>query len=121
MNCNPYKYRCLFRFLLTLCLMTVTSRLLALCGSVDYSKGAEALSDATHFMGTLTMYVIDISYAVAAIVVVVSALQIYVKMTYHEGEVLKNIMMLMGGILFMIAASLVMPAFFGYQNLSFAY
>lgn len=121
MNCNPYKYRCLFRFLLTLCLMSVTSRLLALCGSVDYSKGAEALSDATHFMGTLTMYVIDISYAVAAIVVVVSALQIYVKMTYHEGEVLKNIMMLMGGILFMIAASLVMPAFFGYQNLSFAY
>ena len=101
--------------------MSVTSRLLALCGSVDYSKGAEALSDATHFMGTLTMYVIDISYAVAAIVVVVSALQIYVKMTYHEGEVLKNIMMLMGGILFMIAASLVMPAFFGYQNLSFAY
>lgn len=121
MNCNPYKYRCLFRFLLTLCLMSVTSRLLALCGSVDYSKGAEALSDATHFMGTLTMYVIDISYAVAAIVVVVSALQIYVKMTYQEGEVLKNIMMLMGGILFMIAASLVMPAFFGYQNLSFAY
>lgn len=121
MNCNPYKYRCLFRFLLTLCLVSVTSRLLALCGSVDYSKGAEALSDATHFMGTLTMYVIDISYAVAAIVVVVSALQIYVKMTYHEGEVLKNIMMLMGGILFMIAASLVMPAFFGYQNLSFAY
>lgn len=121
MNCNPYKYRFLFRFLLTLCLMSVTSRLLALCGSVDYSKGAEALSDATHFMGTLTMYVIDISYAVAAIVVVVSALQIYVKMTYHEGEVLKNIMMLMGGILFMIAASLVMPAFFGYQNLSFAY
>ena len=119
MNCNPYKYRCLFRFLLTLCLMSVTSRLLALCGSVDYSKGAEALSDATHFMGTLTMYVIHISYAVAAIVVVVSALQIYVKMTYQEGEVLKNIMMLMGGILFMIAASLVMPAFFGYQNLSF--
>ena len=121
MNCNPYKYHFLFRFLLTVCLMSVTYRLMALCGSVDYSKGAEALSDATHFMGTLTMYVIDISYAVAAIVVVISALQIYVKMTYQEGEVLKNIMMLMFGIIFMIAASFVMPAFFGYQNLSFSY
>ncbi len=118
---NPYSQRSLLRFLLTVFLLAVSNRLLALCGSVDYSKGAEALSDATHFMGTITMYVLDISYAVAAIVVVISALQIYVKMTYQEGEVLKNIMMLMGGVLFMIAASFVMPAFFGYQNLSFAY
>ena len=43
------------------------------------------------------------------------------KMNYQEGEITKHIMLLMGGILFMIGATLVMPAFFGYQNLSFAY
>ena len=121
MSLNPCNHHLWKRSLLTVICSTVSHRLFALCGSVDYSKGASALSEATHEMGTITMYVIDIAYAVAAIVVVISALQIYIKMQYQEGEVMKNIMMLMGGILFMLAASLLMPAFFGYQNLTFAY
>lgn len=119
---KAFEHKCLLlRLLLTLLLSLFVQSLWALCGSVDYSKGANALSDATHFMGTITMYVIEISYAVAAIVVVISALQIHIKMTYHEGEVIKSIMMLIGGIVFMISASFIMPAFFGYTNLSFAY
>ena len=105
-------------FLLVFLIPLISS---AKCGGVDYSQGADALEDATEFLGTTTMYVIEICNAIAAIVVVVSALQIYVKMNYQEGEITKHIMLLMGGILFMIGATLVMPAFFGYQVLSFAY
>ncbi len=36
-------------------------------------------------------------------------------MQYHEGEVVKNIMTLIGAVLFIIGASIVFPAFFGYR------
>ena len=90
-------------------------------GSVDYSQGADGLADATAFVGTMMIYTIDILYAVAAIVVIISALQIYIKMNNQEGDITKSIMMLLGGILFMIGAMIVMPAFFGYQNMNFIF
>ena len=43
-------------------------------GAVDYSWGADGLAEATTFVGTMMIYTIDILYAVAAIVVIVSAL-----------------------------------------------
>ena len=53
--------------------------------------------------------------------VVISALQIYIKMNYHEGDITKSVMILFGGILFMIGASVVMPALFGYQDMNFIF
>ena len=50
-----------------------------------------------------------------------SALQIGIKMNYHEGDITKSMMMLFGGILFMIGASIVMPALFGYQDMNFVF
>ena len=90
-------------------------------GSVDYSWGADGLAEATSFVGTMMIYTVDILYAVAAIMVVVSAIQIHIKMNNHEGDVTKSILMLFGGILFMIGAMIVMPAFFGYQNMNFIF
>ncbi len=55
------------------------------------------------------------------IMVVISALQIYIKMNYHEGDITKSVMILFGGILFMIGASVVMPALFGYQDMNFIF
>ena len=107
LSSNIFSYIARFGLFLLVFLIPLISS--AKCGGVDYSQGADALEDATKFLGTTTMYVI------------VSALQIYVKMNYQEGEITKHIMLLMGGILFMIGATLVMPAFFGYQVLSFAY
>ena len=89
--------------------------------SADYSWGADGLAEATSFVGTMMIYTVDILYAVAAIMVIVSALQIYIKMNNHEGDITKSIMMLAGGILFMIGAMIVMPAFFGYQNMNFIF
>ena len=73
-------------------------------GSVNYSWGADALA---------TMH--DFCYAVASVFVVVAALQIYIKMNTGEDGVVKSIVSLVGACLFIIGASIVFPAFFGYR------
>jgi len=93
----------------------------ARCGAVDYSRGADGLADATAFVGTMMIYTVDVLYAVAAIVVIISSLQIYIKMNFQEADITKNVVFLIGGILFMIGAMIVMPAFFGYQNMNFVF
>ena len=93
----------------------------ARCGSVDYSWGADGLAEATAFVGTMMIYTVEILYAVATIMVIISALQICIKMNYHEGDITKSLMMLFGGILFIIGASIVMPALYGYQDMNFIF
>lgn len=46
---------------------------LAKSGSVDYSQGADGLADATAFVGTMMIYTIDVLYAVAAEVGILSS------------------------------------------------
>ena len=87
----------------------------AKCGNVDYSWGADALASAHDYAVTMMLYIVCLCYAVAGIVVIVSALQIYIKMNTGEEGVKKNIMMLVGACLFLIGATIVFPAFFGYQ------
>lgn len=90
---------------------------LAKCGSVDYSQGADALAKMHDYVITCLLYVVYILYAGAGILSVISALQIYVKMNLGEDGVTKAILTLIGAILFMIGATIVMPAFFGYSLL----
>ena len=87
----------------------------AKCGCVDYSWGADALSNAHDFTVTMMLYVVYLVYAIAAIVAIIGALQIYIKMNTGEGDVTKSIMMLIGACLFMIGATILFPAFFGYN------
>ena len=87
----------------------------ARCGSVNYSWGADALATAHDFTVTMMLYVLYVCYAVAAVMAIISALQIYFKMQTGEGDISKSIMSLLGACLFMIGASIVFPAFFGYQ------
>ena len=87
----------------------------ARCGSVDYTWGADGLAEATTFVGTVMIYVVEILYAVAGIMVVISALQIYIKINVGDEGVAKSIMTLIGAILFLIGATMVMPAIFGYR------
>ena len=62
------------------------------------------------------LYVAYLTYTVASIVAVISALQIYIKINVGEEGVAKAIMTLIGAILFLIGATRVMPAIFGYQT-----
>jgi hypothetical protein len=87
----------------------------AKAGGVDYSWGAVALARAHDFTVTMMLYVVYVCYAVGSIVAIISALIIYIKIQYQEGQVLKNIMTLVGAVLFMIGATIIFPAFFGYQ------
>ena len=87
----------------------------AKCGGVDYSWGADALAKQHDFVVTMMLYVLYLIYAIASIVVIYASLQIYIKMNTGEEGVKKEIMMVIGACLFLIGASTVFPAFFGYR------
>ena len=87
----------------------------AKCGGVDYSWGADGLAKAHDFVITMLLYVVYLSYAIAGIVAVIASLQVYIKMSVGEEGIKKEIMMVVGAILFIIGASIFMPALFGYQ------
>lgn len=83
----------------------------AKCGNVDYSWGADALAGMHDYVVTMMLYVLYLTYAVAAVMVIISALQIYIKMNTGEDGVTKSILTLIGACLFMIGASILFPAF----------
>ena len=69
-------------------------------GSVNYSWGADALATMHDFVVTMMLY---------------AALQIYIKMNTGEDGIVKSFLSLLGACLFIIGASIVLPAFFGYR------
>ena len=81
-------------------------------GSVNYSWGADALATMHDFVVTMMLYVLYICYSV---LVIVSAFQIYIKMNTGEDGIVKSFLSLLGACLFIIGASIVLPAFFGYR------
>lgn len=89
--------------------------IMAKCGGVDYSWGAGALAMAHDYTVTMMLYVQYILFAIGAIVSIIGVLLIFLKMNNNESDITKSIMMLIGGILFLIGATVVFPAFFGYD------
>lgn len=87
----------------------------ARCGGVDYSWGANSLATMHDYVVTMMLYVLYIIYAVASIVAIIASVQIYIKMNNGEDGIKKSIEMVVGACLFLIGASLVFPAFFGYR------
>lgn len=83
-------------------------------GSVNYSWGADALATMHDYVVTMMPYVQYICCAIAGVCVIVSGFQIYVKMNTGEDGITKHIVSLVGACLFIIGASIVFPAFFGY-------
>lgn len=109
MNCRMRK---LTSLLLGVCAALPAS---AKCGGVDYSWGADALALMHDYVVTMMLYVLYLLYAVAAIVAIYASLQIYIKMNTREEGITREIMMVVGACLFIIGASIVFPAFFGYR------
>ena len=93
----------------------IPSAAFAKSGGVNYSWGADALATMHDFVVTNMLYVLYICYAGASVFVVVSALQIYIKWNTGEQDIVKSILSLVGACLFIIGASIVLPAFFGYR------
>ena len=107
-----YRTRKLTSLLLGVCAALPAS---AKCGGVDYSWGADALALMHDYVVTMMLYVLYLLYAVAAIVAIYASLQIYIKMNTREEGITREIMMVVGACLFIIGASIVFPAFFGYR------
>ena len=87
----------------------------AKCGGVDYSWGSDALALMHDYVVTMMLYVLYLVYAIASIVAIYAILQIYIKMNTGEDGIIREILMVFGACLFIIGASIVFPAFFGYQ------
>ena len=95
-----------FHWALSALVLGIPIRASAKCGGVNYSWGADALASMHDYVVTMMLYVLYL---------LISALQIYIKINAGEDGVTKSIMMLVGACLFIIGASIVFPAFFGYQ------
>lgn len=95
-------------------MLAVPYSVFAKSGAVNYSWGADALATMHDFVVTMMLYVQYICFAVASVVAVISALQIYIKWNTGDDSIVKYIVMLVGACLFFIGATLVFPAFFGY-------
>lgn len=94
---------------------TCVQKTYAKCGNVNYSWGSDALANAHDYIVTMMLYTLYLIYAIASIIVIYASLQIYIKMNTGEEGVTKDIMTVVGACLFMIGASIVFPAFFGYR------
>ena len=95
--------------------MLLPCAVFAKSGSVNYSWGADALASMHDFVVTMMMYVQYIIYAVAGGFAVIAAFQIYIKMNTGEDGLTTHLLTLVGACLFIIGASIVFPAFFGYR------
>ena len=102
-----------FRLAVLMVLCLISARVLAQAGVPDYSQTAQALYDMNVWVMNIGGATVSLIYAVAAVVVIYSAAVIYVKMQNGEEGFTKNVLMLVGSILFLLSAVRVLPAFFG--------
>lgn len=84
-------------------------------GGVNYSLTVQALAEMTEEVVLTMGYVVGLLYAIASLLAIYNATVIYIKMQAGEEGFTKSVMMLIGAILFLIGATIVMPAFFGYS------
>lgn len=93
--------------------LSVVAMLLFFGTRTMLAEGADPFAAAT---GTIKGYqtsVQNLLYAIAAVIALVGAFNVYHKMTNGDQDVKKTIMLTLGGCIAMIALSQALPAFFG--------
>ncbi len=103
------------RVLLVALLAATVQAVSARCGETRYDWGADALHEASVFVLVVMEYTVGILYAVASLTALYSATSIYIKLNTGEEGFVKSLMVLLGAILFLIGATIVMPALFDVQ------
>lgn len=76
------------------------------------SKGAGGFSSATTEINSYATPVKNLMYAIAAVIAVVGAFNVYFKMQNGDQDVKKTIMMTIGGCVAMVAMATALPMFF---------
>ena len=84
-------------------------------GQTDYTLGVDELAESVSVMTGYIILTEQLLCAFAGVFCVVSALQIYIKMNTHEGDVRKDIMRLFFAMIFMGASYILINGFFGYE------
>lgn len=77
------------------------------------SGAASALDTVYTNLGTYITPITKIIYAIAALVGLVGAVRIYIKMQSGDQDVQKSIVMLAGGCIFLVAVAMALPLIFG--------
>ena len=90
-------------------------------GGVNYSLTAQALEYMTTDVLITMGYVVGVLYSIASLLAIYNATVIYVKLQSGEEGFIKSLLTLIGAMLFLIVATIVLPAFFGYNYGSGAY
>jgi hypothetical protein len=90
-------------------------------GSTRYDLTAQALANMTDEVVLTMGYVVGLVYAVASLTAIYNATVIYIKLNAGEEGFMKSVLMLVGSIMFLIGATIVLPAFFGYNSGSSGY
>lgn len=111
------------RLLVLLMLLSVSSVIYAAIsdGSTRYDLTAQALANMTDEVVLTMGYVVGLVYAVASLTAIYNATVIYIKLNAGEEGFMKSVLMLVGSIMFLIGATIVLPAFFGYNSGSSGY
>ena len=99
--------------LFTICLCLGLGFGLALANGVNVTTGHSALGTVTEQIKTYIPLVQQLIYAIAGVVAVIGSIQVYMKMNNGDQDVSKSIMMLIGACLFLVAAAVALPKFFG--------
>ena len=109
---QTFKYK---TYLLLSVVLLFTQPVMATCGTTDYSGNSGRLYNMVVFILTCCTAVLYLLYAIAAILSIYSATSIYIKMQAGEEGFTKSIIILVGSCLFLLGATIVLPAFFGFQ------
>lgn len=80
----------------------------------DDAGGSDPFAAATGEIAGYQSSVQNLLYAIAAIIALVGAFNVYHKMTNGDQDVKKTIMLTLGGCIAMVALSTALPAFFGH-------
>lgn len=102
-------------YLLLLALLSLAQPVIANCGTTDYSGNSGRLYNMVVFVLTCCTVVLYLLYAIAALLSIYSATSIYIKMQAGEEGFTKSIIVLVGSCIFLLIATIVLPAFFGFQ------
>lgn len=94
---------------------TVIANATPACGATDYTSHTYALYNMVVYILAVMTSVLTVLYVLATIIGLYSATTIYIKMQSGEDGVMKAIYTLVGACIFLLAASIVLPGFFGFQ------
>lgn len=85
------------------------------CGTTDYSGSSGRLYNMVVYVTAMCTLTLELLYAIAAILTIYSATSIFIKLQAGEEGFTKSIIVLVGSCLYMLCATIVLPAFFGFS------